>query len=388
MCAQACRLADRWGATICLDLCFTTLSKVKDEELCKELDGVLALLPDSISELPEYAAWVNRQARLKSAMGATAVPLDQFFDVHALITSTEALQLFHQLSFADMRSWVGSEQLVVDSEDSVAVAIGVWTQWRTCSNEELIQLCSLLRVRHLSTGALLLIAQPLPSMSHMYACLHAAHLFGTTEADSLTAKRWFRCSAAGRRWIDGGALPDAAAAAAGDLPPHWLAPARKQLDAAVLAQRMVYTWDIPFSDLLGALRRSHETFFASPPVYSKGTGTQIALRVSSKTNSVMGGRTVNLYMRPCSFMAVLPSSRQQSVKICHERAPLACSFTVRHTWATGSNLLLQKSRVVIETTEEYSTRTTDALTPISIMGLRESQQLVNGCMRLQATVTY
>jgi hypothetical protein len=179
MSAQACRLADRWGATICLDLCFTTLSKViKDEELCKELDGVLALLPDSISVLPEYAAWVKRQARLKSAMDTAAVPLDQFFDVHALITSTEALQLFHQLSFVDVLSWVGSEQLVVDSEDSVAVAIGVWTHGRTCSDERLIQLCSLLRVRHLSTGALPLICPSLCPACHncFLVCMQRTYL--------------------------------------------------------------------------------------------------------------------------------------------------------------------------------------------------------------------
>ncbi len=152
----------------------------------------------------------------------------------------------------------------------------------------------------------------------------------------------------------------------------------------MLAQRTAHTWDIPFSDLLWALQRSEETVFASPPVYSKSTGIQLSVKMSASRSHK---RYVYLYLSTCSFKVVLPSSGQERVEICKERDLKVRSLAVKQTWPNGSNLLMQDSDTIIGS-GEYGASTMYALTSSSILGLRESQQLVNGCMRLQATITY
>ncbi len=144
-----CRVADRWGATPCLSLCFSAIIQMLgdlDQLDVQALTDVICELPDSISSLPEHKAWVTV---LDSALE------HHFGDVHALLTNPEQLQLFRGLPFHAVRAWAASDELTVDSENSVAVALTVWAegeQGSQCTEAQQVELSGLLRVRYLSTG--------------------------------------------------------------------------------------------------------------------------------------------------------------------------------------------------------------------------------------------
>jgi hypothetical protein len=99
----------------------------------------------------------------------TAVLLHIFRDIHALITSAEQLQLFKQLSFTAIKAWADSDDLMVDSEDSVAVALGWWVagaEGSKCSQDQLKELSGLVRVRHMSAGEQQITACQCRPMAH------------------------------------------------------------------------------------------------------------------------------------------------------------------------------------------------------------------------------
>jgi hypothetical protein len=76
-----------------------------------------------------------------------------FNDVHAMLTDGALLKKFLQLHFPLVSAWASSDDLVVDSENSVAVALTVWSkgrQGKESSHDQLEQLPGLLRVKHLS----------------------------------------------------------------------------------------------------------------------------------------------------------------------------------------------------------------------------------------------
>jgi hypothetical protein len=112
----------------------------------EELLSVLQWLPDSASVLPQYPA-------LEEQLHAQVVSL--FQDVHGLLTDCDQLQHFRKLPFQALCAWADSDELIVDSENSVAVAISWWyggEQGSGSSNEQLEELSGLLRVTHLTLG--------------------------------------------------------------------------------------------------------------------------------------------------------------------------------------------------------------------------------------------
>jgi hypothetical protein len=107
-----------WGAPACLQQCFTALSQLKQGEL--DVDGlaeIFILLPDSVSTLPNYTRW---EVQLQTCV------LHVFKDVYTVLTTYHLLQRFRQLPFQAVRAWAASDDLVADSENSVAVAISWW----------------------------------------------------------------------------------------------------------------------------------------------------------------------------------------------------------------------------------------------------------------------
>jgi hypothetical protein len=81
-----------------------------------------------------------------------------FGDVHALLTSEAKLKRFQLLPYSAIKVWAGSDDLVVDSENSVAIALGCWTAagvkgaHRELTNEQKEELSGLLRVTQLTAG--------------------------------------------------------------------------------------------------------------------------------------------------------------------------------------------------------------------------------------------
>jgi hypothetical protein len=90
----------------------------------------------------------------------TPILLYVFGDVHALLTSAAKLNCFCQLPYSAIKAWASSDDLVVDSENSVAVAVNAWVEAPTnrseqeCSKAQKEELSGLLRVKHLSPGRL------------------------------------------------------------------------------------------------------------------------------------------------------------------------------------------------------------------------------------------
>jgi hypothetical protein len=158
---QMCKVADMWDAQECLRLSFSNLTQLKASEL--DLQGTPAIwqvLPDAVQKLSGHSTWVQQCAQMVCegvSAGKDVQPLllQVFGDVHAMLTSPQLLQHFRQLPLQAARIWADSDNLVVDSEDSVAVALGWWVAGEVgsmCSEDQLKELSGLLRVRHMSTG--------------------------------------------------------------------------------------------------------------------------------------------------------------------------------------------------------------------------------------------
>jgi hypothetical protein len=158
---QMCRVADRWGAAFCLRACMDRLTRLPNDSLsCDHLAALLPQLPKSIQQLLQYAAW-ERKVRgilVSSAIASTTISgsiesvlFYLFSDVHALLTSSAKLEHFHQLPYAAVKAWAAGDDLVVDSENSVVVALGSWiTAQKECSVEQQKELSSLIRLKHLT----------------------------------------------------------------------------------------------------------------------------------------------------------------------------------------------------------------------------------------------
>jgi hypothetical protein len=162
-----CRVADRWGAAFCLSACLNQLVQLPDKDLtCDQLAQLLPHLPKSARQLPQYVAWQEKVMRIlvSSAKSSTSMSgsieyllFHLFPDVPALLTSPAKLELFNQVPFEAINTWAASDDLVVDSENSVVVAFGSWiTAQKECSTEQKKELSSLVRVKHLTPGMLCL----------------------------------------------------------------------------------------------------------------------------------------------------------------------------------------------------------------------------------------
>jgi hypothetical protein len=157
-----CRVADHWGAEYCLEACLARLNELVGwNSTCNELCELLRDLPKSVQQLPQHAAWqekvngilVNSANADDTIAGCTAYLLFSLFaDVHALLTSPAKLQHFRQLPYAAVKAWASSDELVVDSENSVVVALGSWVSaHKKCiTSVQKKELSSLIRVKHLT----------------------------------------------------------------------------------------------------------------------------------------------------------------------------------------------------------------------------------------------
>jgi hypothetical protein len=163
---QMCRVADHWDAEDCLIACLERLIQLPDKDLsCDQLAHLLLQLPDSTKQLPLYKEWEDRlelklmHILVTSAKTSTVFDANMaylllylFADVHSLLTTPAKLTSFHQLPYAAIKAWAASDDLVVDSENSVVVAVGSWIKAQDCSTEQRKELSSLIRVKHLTPG--------------------------------------------------------------------------------------------------------------------------------------------------------------------------------------------------------------------------------------------
>jgi hypothetical protein len=142
-----CRVADMWDASACVGLCSTSLAQLQQDVLQpKDFAAVLALLPEAVSGTQQLAAW---QASTIAAF------VQQYTDVHGLIITPDQRQSFRHLPYPAIKAWMGSDELLVDSEDSMVVALDWWVEGpegSKCSEEQLKELSDLIHVGHLTAG--------------------------------------------------------------------------------------------------------------------------------------------------------------------------------------------------------------------------------------------
>ncbi|GFH29251.1 BACK domain-containing protein [Haematococcus lacustris] len=114
----------------------------------EQLVLVLQTLPDSCALLPEHKKWQQLVDNLVVSL---------YRDVHAVITSAQLRTTFQQLPFAAVQQWAGSDELTVDSENSVVELLSLWmagSGGQACSQEQKQKLSCLVRVQHLSPAQL------------------------------------------------------------------------------------------------------------------------------------------------------------------------------------------------------------------------------------------
>jgi hypothetical protein len=334
--------ADVWRATGCMRQLFTALTCTPSSALTADvLLSVLHQLPASVCTLPEHGLWQNLCMHVVSAAPAasnslSAVLLHIFKDVHALITGPEQLQRLRQLSFTAIKAWADSDDLVVDSEDSVAVALGWWVAGAVgskCSKDQLKELSGLVRVRQLTTGEIVGAASSYASLRNSNTAPCIMCLFECAgyllPCHSCLPFLWPLLPAAFRLyklphlvWFDGPfqqlaclnvAMGRGVWANITPYPPGWLKAPRKQLSPAILQQRIAIKWDVPKAELQ-ALLEGRASICCSPAVYAAGSGHQLNMSVSKKE----GGRThLGAYLRTCDY-------KQHDTTLCTAAMAVSC----------------------------------------------------------------
>ncbi len=206
------------------------------------------LLPESMHHLPEHHRWLQQSVAC-------------FGDVHAVLTTPALLRPFLHLPPHAVLAWARSDELAVDSENSVVVALDCWcrgAEGARCDDATLAQLAALVRVRHLSP----------------------VHLF------RLPALPWCRAHAARARHFALGLAARALRAIDACVPEAWLGPARQQLPHDELERRTTIAWDVPealLAQAIDAQPPDRTTALVSPAVYAAGAAVCLTLHVSAAT---------------------------------------------------------------------------------------------------------
>jgi hypothetical protein len=333
----------------------------------EHLAPVLSWLPDSTSALPQYAAWEQKWQKHVSST---------FQDVYALLTSNSLSQQFRCLPFSAVRAWAASDDLRVDSENSVAVVISWWyggQEGCNTSKQQLEELSGLLRVRELSPGKTLASAvcclpptypHQLHFLTYPFAVVDVNAVYRLTELSQLP---WFQCKTEDLRWLQ-------AAAAAGvcngypGLPPGWLAKARQP---SASGSRVTINWDIPQAQLHAALAKEGMTDLHSKPMYFAGTGMRLWLQVAPQ-EADNTQRNLGLFLQPCPY-----SCEKAEVASAHEFVPV--KYAISHK-ADGRARVLTAAEAVIR----GSWGAVSALAASSPLDLQPL--LSDGVLKLSATL--
>ncbi|KAL6761407.1 hypothetical protein V8C86DRAFT_2432903 [Haematococcus lacustris] len=266
--ARVCRVAERWAFSSLSSSCLQRLADLPPSQLSAEqLVLVLQTLPDSCALLPEHKKWQDRVHSLAGELNALPLLLHLYGDVHAVVTSAQLREYFQQLPFAAVQQWAGSDELTVDSENSVVELLSLWMAGpvgKRCSSGGREQLSSLVRVQHLSPA-------------YALARLQALAWFDIPGALTVVVAQ-----AAGCGCMVGALNRNKA-------PPAWSAAHRKQLDPDELLQRTTIRWDVPRQQLVDLLTSEDlKAKICSEPVYSAGAGWRVSLDLDVGTEDEAG----------------------------------------------------------------------------------------------------
>jgi hypothetical protein len=176
---QMLKVAGRWLTVGCMQHCLNYLAALPDAELtAATLVAVLKELPHGLDQLCNVAGWYQRcttiamsvpenaperlplAVQVISLLSRTSLPylplmMSVFGNVSKVLEEPELLHAFQLVPFTAVAAWAASDQLMVDSENSVAVALDVWCrgpQGSQCTGEQLRELAGLVRVCQCSQG--------------------------------------------------------------------------------------------------------------------------------------------------------------------------------------------------------------------------------------------
>jgi hypothetical protein len=189
---------------------------------------------------------------------------------------------------------------------------------------------------------------------------------------------WLKCNKTKLQWVTLGLMTDTLrteeqSSPASHIPPAWLGPARKQLPSDTLARRTALEWVVPRAKLVTALGKEKVAELYSPPVYNSGSALQLYIQVSEAQEG--GHRDMGVHILPCDykhgFMLVAPV-----------HCPLICSCSISHC-APGHEMAEIANDTV--TLPAVGWGDSSAFTVASPSDLEP--HLVNGCLKLQATVS-
>ncbi|KAL6754206.1 hypothetical protein V8C86DRAFT_3139065 [Haematococcus lacustris] len=227
--------------------------EVKDPLTLARLVLVLRTLPGNCTTQPEHSGW---QEHVRGLI------VSQYGDVHAVITSAQLRGYFQQLPFAAVQQWAGSDELTVDSENSVVELISLWMAGpggQACSKEQKQLLSCLVRVQHLSPA-------------YALGRLPALDWFDIPGASTAIVAQAASCGFGMR-----------GAADASKAPPAWSAAHRKQLDPDDLLRRTIICWEVPRLQLADMLASKDQTAkISSKPVYAAGVGWRLCVDLQKR----------------------------------------------------------------------------------------------------------
>jgi hypothetical protein len=387
-----------WRMGTCVSLCLTALSQVEPSSVdAEDLSRICSLLPDSLNQLPQYKAWQEQCQRIITGIIAS------YTDVHALVTSGAQLQQFAKLPYMVIKAWAASDDLVVDSEDSVAVALDWWIRCNYDGRHsggghqnEPTELVKLVRMQHVSPGvsccfewwhATVLGAHPPPTPPHharAHMCVLAVLPVPAQAGSPLYLSFTVCCSDRRLHWLPNRSwakrlleqlallnvgLASGIPTLASLLPPAWLAPARKQsMDPVVIA------WDIPLADLSNVLEDTSRNLY-SPAAYMCGKGMQMHLIQSADSSS--SKTTFGVFLRLSPYTPPGLDS-----PLCKAGLGQGCEFSIAAEVPSSG-----VPRVLTEGTYVVTRKGLGAVAPFTASSSSDLEKLcVGGFLRLRATV--
>jgi hypothetical protein len=182
---------------------------------------------------------------------------------------------------------------------------------------------------------------------------------------------WFKCDEMKLHWVTVASMNGTEKLFNRGFPPAWLGPARKQLASATLAQRTAVQWAVPRAELEAAQGQEGMKQIFSPPVYSAGAAWQLLVQVQKAEG---GKRYVGVFVRPCSYS-------HGGTLVAPLRFPLACSYAISYAVPGQAQPKPVCGCDATLVTGGGSLMVFTASSPSDL-----DSHLVDGCLRLQATV--
>ncbi|KAF5840963.1 hypothetical protein DUNSADRAFT_14987 [Dunaliella salina] len=265
---QMALISDRWRADSCLSECLKGLQALDFSKLtAQEVDCILCSVPCNLGASVAQVQLQHFSQKAHHKIGTVAKParagnvrnaspavqaledscgrrlVQLFGDVHTVISDVQLRDSFcESLSLPAIKLWAASDQLTVDSENSVTVLLTFWVygpNGSTCTPQDFSQLPGLIRIKHLSTSFRLGVLPHMPWFQAGRGALDHYNVVGALIAGRKDARLESELNSG--------------------LPPVWCGPPRKLLPMSMLQKRSTMEWAVPEAQLMELINNAHKT---------------------------------------------------------------------------------------------------------------------------------